>query len=88
MASKAYELYGVPVPPSDPNQDVMTVQETAFVMKCSVSWLRRFLKENRDLHGYSGRRIVTNRQDRAHIYEAMRAKPRTAVRRRRRPVAA
>lgn len=73
MATKAYELYGVPIPPEDPDQEYMTVQETAFVMKCSVSWLRKFLKNNRDLHGYSGRRIVTDRQDRAAIYEAWRA---------------
>ncbi|MFE6488809.1 DNA-binding protein [Streptomyces sp. NPDC057757] len=87
MASRAYEQYGIPIPPEDPEQDVMTVQETAYVMKCSVSWLRRFLKANRNLHGYSGRRIVTNRVDRAAIYEAMRAEPsrpgrRTAARRR------
>lgn len=91
MATKAYELYGVPVPPEDPNQDVMTVQETAYVMKCSVSWLRRFLAANRDLHGYSGRRIVTDKQDRALIYQALRAAPRKpGVRagRRRRPATA
>jgi hypothetical protein len=73
MATRAYELYGVPIPPEDPDQEYMTVQETAFVMKCSVSWLRKFLKNNRDLHGYSGRRIVTDRQDRTAIYEAWRA---------------
>lgn len=73
MATKAYELYGVPLPPEDPDQEYMTVQETAYVMKCSVTWLRRFLAANRHLHGYSGRRIVTDRQDRAAIYETWRA---------------
>ncbi|MFF9129160.1 DNA-binding protein [Streptomyces sp. NPDC014806] len=73
MATKAYELYGIPVPPQDPEQEYMTVQETAYVLNCSVSWLRRFLKENRHLHSYMGRRIITNRQDRADIYEALRA---------------
>lgn len=90
MATKAYELYGVPLPPEDPDQDVMTVQETAYVLKCSVSWLRRFLKNHRHLHGYSGRRIITNRTDRAAIYEALRAGDPRAGRsmpRRRRPVA-
>jgi hypothetical protein len=90
MATKAYELYGVPVPPEDPDQEYMTVQETAYVMKCSVSWLRKFLKDNRHLHGYSGRRIVTDRQDRAAIYEAWRAgdprKGRSAPRQGRRSV--
>ena len=87
MATAKYEQYGVPIPPEDPNQEFMTAQETAFVMKCSVSWLRKFLKNNRDLHGYSGRRIVTDRQDRAAIYEAWRAgdprKGRTIPRQRR-----
>ncbi|MFJ6667484.1 DNA-binding protein [Streptomyces sp. NPDC091383] len=91
MATRAYELYGVPIAPEDPNQDVMTVQETAFVMKCSVSWLRRFLKEHRHLHGYSGRRIITNRADRDAIYDALRAgdprKGRAMPRSRRRPAA-
>ncbi|OYP19966.1 hypothetical protein CFC35_05430 [Streptomyces sp. FBKL.4005] len=67
----------------------MTVQETAHELKCSVSWLRRFLKANRHLHSYSGRRIITNRDDRAAIYEALRAgdprKGRTLPRQRRRP---
>lgn len=78
MATQAYERYGVPVPPQHPEQEFMTVQETAYVLNCSVSWLRRFLKAHRHLHSYSGRRIVTNRQDRTAIYEARRAgDPRT-----------
>lgn len=91
MATKAYELYGVPIPPQDPEQEYMTVQETAYILNCSVSWLRRFLKANRHLHGYSGRRIITNRDDRAAIYEALRAgdprKGRSLPRQRRRPSA-
>ncbi|WP_260462181.1 DNA-binding protein [Streptomyces sp. TRM72054] len=78
MATKAYELYGVPIPPQNPEQEYMTVQETAHVLNCSVTWLRRFLRDHRELHSYSGRRIVTNRADRAAIYEARRAgDPRT-----------
>ena len=91
MATKAYELYGVPLPPENPDQDVMTIQQTAYVLKCSVSWLRRFLRDNRHLHSYSGRRIVTNREDRGAIYEALRAgdprQGRTIPRQRRRPSA-
>lgn len=78
MATKAYELYGIAVPPQDPEQEYMTVQETAHVLNCSVTWLRRFLRDHRHLHSYSGRRIVTNRDDRAAIYESRRAgDPRT-----------
>lgn len=73
MATKAYELYGVPIPPQDPEQEYMTVQETAYVMNCSVSWMRRFLREHRHLHSYQGRRIVTSRADRTAIHEARRA---------------
>jgi hypothetical protein len=91
MATKAYELYGVPIPPQDPEQEYMTVQETAHVLNCSVSWLRRFLKDNRHLHSYMGRRIVTDREDRAGIKEARRAgdprKGRTIPRQRRAPAA-
>ncbi|MEV6116622.1 DNA-binding protein [Streptomyces sp. NPDC052109] len=79
--------YHHPVAPEYPDQEYMTVQETAHVLRCSVSWLRRFLKAHRHLHGYSGRRIITNREDRAAIYEALRAgdprKGRTIPRRRR-----
>lgn len=90
MATKAYELYGIPVPPQDPEQEYMTVQETAHVLNCSVSWLRRFLREHRHLHSYQGRRIVTDREDRRAIYEARRAGDpragRAIPRQRRRPV--
>lgn len=73
MATRAYERYGIPIPPQNPEQEYMTVQETAHVLSCSVTWLRKFLAEHRHLHSYSGRRIVTNSVDRAAIYEARRA---------------
>lgn len=80
MASAKYEQYGVPLAPADPDQDFMTVQETAFVLRCSVSWLRRFLANRPDLHGRNGNRgrIVTSRTQRAAIHEARSAgDPRT-----------
>ncbi|MFI1165561.1 DNA-binding protein [Streptomyces sp. NPDC020801] len=72
MATIKYERYGVPVPPEDPDQDVMTVQETAYVLKCSVSWLRRFLRDKPHLHGRNGMRgrITTNREQRIAIHAA------------------
>lgn len=91
MATAAYERYGRPTPPASPDQEYMTVQETAYVMKCSVSWLRRFLQDKPDLHGRNGSRgrITTNREQRAAIHEARSAgDPRTGrsmPRRRRRP---
>lgn len=72
MATAKYETYGVPIPPEDPDQEFMTVQETAYVMKCSVSWLRRFLATRPDLCGRNGKskKIITNREQRAAIHEA------------------
>ncbi|MCJ0875209.1 DNA-binding protein [Streptomyces sp. AP-93] len=80
MATKAYELYGAPTAPEDPAQEYMTVQETAYVLKCSVSWLRRFLRNRSTLCGRTGRggRIITNREQRAAIHAARSAgDPRT-----------
>ncbi|MFC7909008.1 DNA-binding protein [Streptomyces nigra] len=91
MATRAYERYGVPVPPQDPDQEFMTVQETAYVLKCSVSWLRRLLRENPHLCARNGNRgrITTNREQRAGIHAARSAgDPRTGrpiPRQRRRP---
>jgi hypothetical protein len=48
----------------------MTVQETAYVLKCSVTWLRGFLKQHPKLRSKQGRRIVTDRAARAAIYRA------------------
>lgn len=92
MATEAYEKYGVPIAPDDPDQEYMTVQETAYVLKCSVSWLRRLLQEQPALCGRNGQRgrIITDRVQRAGIHEARSAgDPRTGKSRpprRRRPV--
>ena len=74
------QRYAVAQPPEDPNQEYMTVQETAWVMKCSVTWLRRFLTANPQLCGRNGNRgrIVTDREQRAAIHAARTAgDPRT-----------
>lgn len=72
MPGDKYERYGRPTPPASPDQEYMNVQETAHELHCSVSWLRRFLKAHPDMRGKSGRRIVTDRADRAAIFEASR----------------
>ncbi|MGW7001311.1 helix-turn-helix domain-containing protein [Streptomyces sp. NPDC054933] len=72
MPGDKYEKYGRPVEPADPDAEYMTVQETAYVMKCSVSHLRRGINAGRFPHSRSGRRIVTNKADRARIYELLR----------------
>lgn len=73
MAGDKYLKYGRPIPPADPKQDYMTVQETAHVLQCSVTWLRRFLTDHPEYYSRQGRRIVTDRKDRTDIYEARRA---------------
>lgn len=70
MPGDKYEKYGRPIPPADPNQEYMTVQETAHVLKCSVTWLRVFLRDHSKLRSKQGRRIVTDRAARAAIYRA------------------
>ena len=84
--------YHQPQPPADPHQEYMTVQETAFVLKCGMKWLRELLRANPHLCGRNGQRgrIVTDREQRAAIH-AIRSggDPRTGrpLPRRRGPVA-
>ena len=72
MTTQKYAQYGTAHPPADPDQEFMTVQETAFVIRCSVTWLRRFLATRPHLCGRNGERgrIVTNREQRAAIHQA------------------
>ncbi|MEW2518116.1 hypothetical protein [Actinacidiphila alni] len=74
MASDKYLRYGRPIPPADLDQEYMTVQETAYVLGCSVTWLRGFLKKNPRLQSRIGRRIITDRAGRAAIYRAQAGK--------------
>lgn len=62
--------YHQPQAPDDPEQEYMTVQETAYVLKCGMKWLRELLRTNPQLCGRNGRRgrIVTNRAQRAAIH--------------------
>jgi len=86
--------YHQPQPPADPNQEYMTVQETAYVLKASMSWLRQLLRENPHLCGRNGARgrIVTDREQRAAIHAVRSAGDpragRSLPRQRRRPVVA
>ena len=74
-ASKRYEKYGKPIKPEDPDTEYLTIQETAYVMKCSVRWLRDGVNLRGFPHSIQGRRIVFNRADRAYIYELQRVAP-------------
>lgn len=74
MPSDKYLRYGRPTPPADVNQEFMTVQETAYVLNCSVDTVRARLKELK-LKSKPGRRLITSKADRARIHAAGR-KPR------------
>lgn len=70
MRDKA--LYHQPTKPDDPNAEYLTVQETAWVMKCSVNTIRRKLRALKR-GGALGRRILVSRADRENLYaEAVR----------------
>lgn len=74
MPSDKYLRYGRPTPPADVNQEFMTVQETAYVLGCSVDTIRARIKDLR-LASKPGRRVITNKADRMRIHAAGR-KPR------------
>jgi hypothetical protein len=71
----------------------MDAQETAYVLRCSLTWLRRLLKDRPDLCGRNGHngKITTNREQRAAIHAVRSAGDprtgRTIPRQRRRPAA-
>lgn len=85
--------YHRPQPPADPDQEYMTVQETAYVLRVGMKWLRELLRDNPHLCGRNGERgrIVTDRAQRAAIHAVRSAgdprKGRTIPRQRRRPAA-
>ena len=85
--------YHQPQAPADPNQEYMTVQETAFILHFGIKSLRELLRKNPHLCGRNGERgrIVTNREQRAAIHQARSGgDPRTGqtiARQRRRPAA-
>lgn len=88
MPTEAYEKYGVPTAPENPDAEYMTIQETAFVLKMSVSHARRLARKT-GLYSRTGRRLVTNKRDREGLYEATHAggrpirRPRRATARKR-----
>ncbi|MFF2184629.1 DNA-binding protein [Streptomyces sp. NPDC058155] len=79
MPGDKYEKYGRPVPPADPDQEFMTVQETAHTLGCSVPTVRRRLAALR-ITSKPGRRVMTSRADRLAIHNAGRVAPQRARR--------
>lgn len=69
-----YQRYGLPVEPADPNAEYLTVQETAWVFKCSVPTIRRRCKEL-GLGATIGARILLDRDERRAMFDHGRRSP-------------
>lgn len=87
MPGDKYEKYGRPVAPVSVEQEFMTVQETAWVLGCTVDTVRRRIRAL-GIKATVGRRIITSRADRLAIHEASRVGIPTQRRRTRRPATA
>lgn len=61
--SERYKKYEMPQEPKDPNADVLTVQETAYVLKCSVKTVRRRI-DALGIKCKPGSRVVTTKAHR------------------------
>lgn len=68
MPSDNYLRYGRPTPPDDPNQEYMTVQQTAYVLKIGVKTARLRIKAL-GIESKPGRSVVTSKRDRQRIHE-------------------
>lgn len=66
--------YETPVAPADLNAEYMTVQETAYVLSCSVPTIRRRLKDL-GLTRKPGRRVVTTKADREALVQSSLVQP-------------
>lgn len=79
MPNAHYQRYSLPAEPKDPNAEFMTIQETAYVLKCSVPTVRRRIKELGI--EFAGRRKMLTRQNRIDINgsEARSRRRRTSV---------
>ncbi|WP_438479123.1 DNA-binding protein [Streptomyces asiaticus] len=87
MPGSKYEEYGKPKTPTDPNAEYMTLQETAFVLKCSPKTVTRLLDEL-GLKSKVGRWIVIDSATRRALYEHRIQGPKRRTTRRPRKTAA
>lgn len=74
MPNDKYERYERPLPPADPHQEFMTLQETAYVLNCGIRTVRRRLKQL-GLNSKPGARVMTSKQDRLDLHDAARLVP-------------
>lgn len=72
-------IYHQPSRPEDPDAEYLTVQETAWIMKCSVNTIRRRLRALKR-GGAVGRRLLVSRADRQALYAAATQNRRQALR--------
>lgn len=64
--------YTQPQKPEDPNAEFLTIQETAYVLRCSVRTIRRHIADGSP-HSRVGRGIVMSRADRQSLYDKRQA---------------
>jgi hypothetical protein len=85
--NERYLKYETPQKPEDPNADILTIQETAYVLGCGVRTVHRRLNEL-GLKRKPGRRVMTTKADRQALLDSSLTQPdmATALRRGRRGV--
>lgn len=66
--NERYLKYETPQEPKDPNADVLTIQETAYVLGCSVRTVHRRLN-GLGLKRKPGRRVMTTKADRQALLD-------------------
>lgn len=66
--TERYQKYEMPQEPKDPNAEVLTIQETAYVLGCSVKTVHRRL-DDLGLKRKPGRRVVTTKADRQALLD-------------------
>ncbi|WP_327160479.1 DNA-binding protein [Streptomyces zaomyceticus] len=83
--SERYRKYEMPQEPKDPNAEFLTVQETAFVLHCSVKTVHRRL-DALGIKSKPGKRVITTKAQRQALHDDSLARPEkaTALRRGRR----
>jgi hypothetical protein len=66
MPSEKTIKYGRPTPPTDPNAEYMTVQETASIFGCGVNTVRKLARQAGV--GGIGRRIMLSKANRDTLW--------------------
>lgn len=72
--AQKYQQYETPKEPKNADADLLDIQETAYVLGCSVRTVHRRLNEL-GLKRKPGRRVITTKADRQKLLEASLTQP-------------